>query len=134
MFCTTFLSAPSEEIHYEVARNGGGQQGGGGMGPGSCLSLHCVVLPREEPHASARAAVCPSGRARRLLLGEGCVWGRAGRRCGPSASPSPRKSQKNSRREAAKGMSARRAWRSNGLVLELKSPHGSNDANAECHQ
>lgn len=133
MFCTTFLSAPTEEIHYEVNRNGGG-----GMGPGSCLSLRCVVLPRDEPNASARAAVCPSGRAhkpaRRLLLGEGCVWGRVGRRCGPSASPSPSKTQKNSRREAAKGMSARRAWRSNGLVLELKSLHGSNDANTECQQ
>lgn len=144
MFCTTFLSAPSEEIHCEVDRNRGGQQGGGGMGRGSCLSLHCVLLPRDEPNTSARVPVCPSGRppkpARGPFLGDrgdGGVWDRVRRRRGRSASPSPSKTQKNSRREGAKGMSERRPWRGcrgNGLALELKSLHGSNDANAGCHQ
>lgn len=133
MFCTTFLSAPSEEIHCEVNR-------GGGMGPGSCLSLHCVVLPRDEPNTSARVSICPPGRAPKPLLGDrgdGGVWDRVRRRRGRSASPSPSKTQKNSRREGAKGTSEGRPWRGcrgNGRALELKSPHGSNDANAECHQ
>lgn len=137
MFCTTFLSAPSEEIHCEGNRTRGGQQGGGGTGPGSFLSLHCVVLSRDEPNPSARA--CPPGRppkpAGRPLLGDGGdggVWDRVRRRRGRSASPSPSKTQKNSRREGAKGMSEGSPWRGcrgNGLALE--SPRGSNDANAE---
>lgn len=139
MFCTTFLSAPSEEIHCEVNRSRGGQQGGGATGPGSCLSLHCVVLPRDEPNTSALVSVRPSGRAptpaRGALLGDGGgggVWDRVRRRRGRSASPSPSKTQKNSRREAAKGMSEGSPWRGcrgNGLALELRSPRGSNDAN-----
>lgn len=39
MFCTTFLSAPSEELISDE---------GGGLGPGCLSSFHCVVLPQEE--------------------------------------------------------------------------------------
>lgn len=98
------------------------------MGPGSCLSLHCVVLPRDEPNTCARVPICPPGRApkpaRGPLLGDGGgggVWDRVRRRRGRSPSPSPSKTQKNSRRDGAKGMSEgrpRRGCRGNGLALE----------------
>ncbi|XP_037551868.1 WASP like actin nucleation promoting factor b isoform X3 [Nematolebias whitei] len=39
MFCTTFLSAPSEELISDE---------GGGLGPGCLSSFHCVVLPQDE--------------------------------------------------------------------------------------
>ncbi|CAB1419005.1 unnamed protein product [Pleuronectes platessa] len=66
MFCTTFLSAPSEELNPEGSGVGGGTaMGGGGLGPGSCLSsLHCLVLPQDDLYPSlsdptARRSVGP---------------------------------------------------------------------------
>lgn len=134
MFCTTFLSAPSEELHCEASRTRGGALGGGGAGPGRCLSsLRCVVPPQDEPNASARVSVRTAGRPHKWAVGglrlgdggDGCFWDGARRRRGGSASPS--KSQKNSPREGAKGMSERSPWRSchgNRLVLELDVPAG----------
>lgn len=140
MFCTTFLSAPSEELHCEASRSRGGALGGEGVGPGSCLSsLRCVVLPQDDPNTSARVCVCTAGRAHKwagaLRLGDrggGCFWDGARRRRRGSASLSPSKTPKNAPREGAKGMSERRPWRSchgNSLVLELKSLRGSDDVN-----
>ncbi|KAK6269265.1 hypothetical protein J4Q44_G00394180 [Coregonus suidteri] len=55
MFCTTFLSSPSEDLS-----EGGG---GGGMHPGGCLStLHCLILPQEDLYAP------PSDPTTRLSL------------------------------------------------------------------
>lgn len=111
MFCTTFLSAPSEELHCEASRTRGGALGGEGVGPGSCLSsLRCMLLPQDELNTSTRVAVCTTGHARKwaggLRLGDrgdGCFWDGARRRHG--GSPSPSKTQKSSPRESAKGMS-----------------------------
>lgn len=57
MFCTTFLSAPSEELAE------------GGPLPGGCLApLHCLVLPQDELYGPL------SEPAARLSLrhGRGC--------------------------------------------------------------
>uniref|UniRef100_A0AAZ3PJZ5 Neural Wiskott-Aldrich syndrome protein n=1 Tax=Oncorhynchus tshawytscha TaxID=74940 RepID=A0AAZ3PJZ5_ONCTS len=107
MFCTTFLSSPSEDLS-----EGGG---GGAMLPGGCLStLHCLILPQEELYAP------PSDLATRLSLRHGdhacgvvgkmlldvnmaaagdCKGDRGWRKgdgipcdCSPSVSPSVRKS------------------------------------------
>lgn len=135
MFCTTFLSAPSEELHCEASRTRGGAPGGGGAGPGRCLSsLRCVVPPQDEPNASARVSVRAAGRPHRWAVGglrlgdggDGRFWdGARMRRRGGSASPS--KSQKNSPRQGAKGMSERSPRRSchgNRLGLEPDVPAG----------
>lgn len=138
MFCTTFLSAPSEELHCEASRTRGGALGAEGVGPGSCVSsLRCAVLPQDELNTSACVAVCTTGRAHKWAGGprlgdggDGWFWYGARRRRGGSASPSPSKTQKNSPREGVKGMSEWRPWRSchgNSLVLGLKSLRGSND-------
>ena len=64
MFCTTFLSAPSEEPGGD-----GGGDGGGGVTPGGCLStLHCLVLPQEDlyaplPSSSPGSSASQIGRA-----------------------------------------------------------------------
>ncbi|XP_062338794.1 actin nucleation-promoting factor WASL-like isoform X3 [Osmerus eperlanus] len=108
MFCTTFLSAPSEELVGD-----GGGDGGGGATPGGCLStLHCLVLPQEELYAplpsspgssASRFSLCHGRRAcgmvGKMLLdvnmvacGGRAVGERGQRRRSCSASPPPRKS------------------------------------------
>lgn len=71
MFCTTFLSAPSEELGDGCAEGcvGGG---GGGVTPGGCLStLHCLVLPQEELYAPLSSAPEHAAGASRLSLCHG---------------------------------------------------------------
>lgn len=134
MFCTTFLSAPSEELNCEGS-GGGGAVGGGGLGPGSCLSsLHCLVLPQDElyPSASdptARLSICSKERAHKLVgkmlldvsmttcgpRDGGCIWDRVRRRRSRSASPLPSKTPKSPCSESVKGMCfSWGAWQSNG--------------------
>ncbi|XP_060886229.1 WASP like actin nucleation promoting factor b isoform X3 [Labrus mixtus] len=126
MFCTTFLSAPSEEINCEGSAGGGvgaAASGGGGLSPGSCLSsLHCLVLPQDELYPSlsdptARLSICPKDQAHdlvgKMLLDvsmstcresdSGCIWDRVRRRRSRSASPSPSKSRKSPCSESVKG-------------------------------
>lgn len=128
MFCTTFLSAPSEEQNCD---GGGGGEGGGGrlrgadLGPGSCLSsLHCLVLPQDELNpvrsdsdSDARLSASPKDGAQKLvsraLLGVGgaslaarhddCIWDRVRRRRSRSASPSPSKTPKSLCNQSVKG-------------------------------
>lgn len=120
MFCTTFLSAPSEELNCE----GGGGTAGGGLGPGSCLSsLHCLVLPQDELYPplsdpAVRLSICPEERARslvgKMLLDVslttctarqegGCIWDRVRRRRSRSASPSPGETPTSPRPESLRG-------------------------------
>lgn len=123
MFCTTFLSAPSEELNCEV---GGGRApvGGGGLGPSTCLSsLHCLVLPQDELYPSlsvptARLSICPEERARKFVgkmlvdVGMttcreregGCIWDRVRKQRSRSASPLPSKTLKSPCSEIVKGM------------------------------
>uniref|UniRef100_A0A3P8TTZ7 WASP like actin nucleation promoting factor n=1 Tax=Amphiprion percula TaxID=161767 RepID=A0A3P8TTZ7_AMPPE len=115
MFCTTFLSAPSEELNREGSGGGGAAVGGGGLGPGGCLSsLHCLVLPQDELYPSlsdptARLSICAEERACSLVgkmlmdvsmttcgaSDRGCIWDRVRRRRSRSASPSPSKTPKS---------------------------------------
>lgn len=126
MFCTTFLSAPSEELNCEGSGGGGGGAtvGGGGLGPGSCLSsLHCLVLPQDELYPplsdpTARLSLCPKERTHSLVgnmlldvnmttcraRDGGCIWDRVRRRRSRSASPSPSKTPKSPCSESVKGM------------------------------
>ena len=120
MFCTTFLSAPSEDPNYEV--NGGGGGGGGGLSPGSCLtSLHCLVLPQDELYPPNAPVSVPSREGAqnlvdKMLLGVGmstcvakeggCIWDRVRRRRSRSASPSPSKTPKSPCSESFKGTEA----------------------------
>ncbi|XP_070997427.1 actin nucleation-promoting factor WASL-like isoform X5 [Oncorhynchus clarkii lewisi] len=106
MFCTTFLSSPSEDLS---------EGGGGGIHPGGCLStLHCLILPQEELYAppsdptnrlSLRHGDQACGVVGEMLLdvnmaaAGGCKGDRGGRKgdgtpcdCSPSVSPSVRKS------------------------------------------
>lgn len=126
MFCTTFLSAPSEELGCEGG-GAGGAAGGGGLSPGSCLSsLHCMVLPQDELYPSlsdptAQLSVCPEERSCNLVgkmlldvsmttcraRDGGCIWDRVRRRRSRSASPSPSKTPKSPCSESVKGM---RCW------------------------
>lgn len=120
MFCTTFLSSPSEDHNCE----GGGGTSGGGLGPGSCLSsLHCLVLPQDELYpplsdSTTRLSICPDERAR-SLVGKvlldvslttctarqegGCIWDRVRRRRSRSASPSPTETPKSPRPQSVRG-------------------------------
>lgn len=124
MFCTTFLSAPSEDLNSEGSGGGGGAVGGGGLGPGSCLSsLHCLVLPQDELYPTlsdptARLSLCSKEQAQTLVgkmlldvsitscgAKEGrCVWDRVRRRRSRSASPSPSKTPKSPCSANVKGM------------------------------
>lgn len=124
MFCTTFLSAPSEELNREGGGGGGAAVGGGGLGPGGCLSsLHCLVLPQDELYPSlsdptARLSICAEERAcslvGKMLLDvsmttcgardRGCIWDRVRRRRSRSASPSPSKTPKSPCSESVGGM------------------------------
>ncbi|XP_057711137.1 WASP like actin nucleation promoting factor b isoform X3 [Corythoichthys intestinalis] len=112
MFCTTFLSAPSEDIGCENCAGEGGPSGGG-LGPASCLStLHCLVLPQDElyPNRSdasqvrarsftgdmlvdARADTCRDSRG---------IWDRVRRRS-RSVSPLPSKTTKSPCHKTVKG-------------------------------
>ncbi|XP_055368003.1 WASP like actin nucleation promoting factor b isoform X4 [Betta splendens] len=122
MFCTTFLSAPSEELGCEAAA-GRAPLGGGGLGPAACLSsLHCLVLPQDElypplpdparPLSSSRDERAQSFVGKVLLdvsvspcreRGGGCIWDRVRRQRSRSASPSPSKSPKSPRSPGVKG-------------------------------
>lgn len=125
MFCTTFLSAPSEEVNCD--RGGGGGGGGAALGgPGSCLSsLHCLVLPQDELYPSlsdptARLSICTDDRSRGLVgtmlldvgvaacgaRGGRCIWDKMRRRRSRSASPSPSKTPKSPCSESVGGMCA----------------------------
>ncbi|XP_051912140.1 WASP like actin nucleation promoting factor b isoform X3 [Hippocampus zosterae] len=107
MFCTTFLSAPSDE---RVCERGGGGGGGGGFGPAGCLStLHCLVLPQDELYpnfaepsaAQVRARgfigdALPDVRAGACRDGDGGgMWDRVRRRRSRSVSPLPSKTPKS---------------------------------------
>lgn len=120
MFCTTFLSAPSEDLGCES----GGDKAAladGGLGPGSCLSsLHCLVLPQDELYTSlseptTHLSICPKDQTCSLVgkmlfdvgvttcgtRDGGCIWDKVRRRRSRSASPSPSKSPCS---ERVKGM------------------------------
>lgn len=131
MFFTTFLSAPSEDLHFKGNGSGGGAAavlvGGGGLSPGSCLSsLHCLVLPQDELYPSLSdptdpLPIAPEGRAHnvvgKMFLGVsmstcgardgGGVWDRVRRRRSRSASPSPSKTHKSPCSERVEGMRSR---------------------------
>lgn len=105
MFCTTFLSAPSEELISDE---------GGGLGPGCLSSFHCVVLPQDELYPSLSAA------SSRLSIGtkeQTCnlsskmlvdisisSYLTGGGVCPRSASPSSRQTPKCVRRASLRGM------------------------------
>lgn len=130
MFCTTFLSAPSEEQSCDGGRGGRAGLRGADLGPGSCLStLHCLVLPQDELNpvhsdsdSDARLSACPKDGAQKLvgraLLGVGgaslaarhdeCLWDRVRRRRSRSASPSPSKTPKSPCNQSVKGRAGRR--------------------------
>lgn len=130
MFCTTFLSAPSEDLGCE----GGG---GGFVGPGSCLSsLHCLVLPQEElytsfPDLTAPLSVCSDRQACSLVgktlldvsmtaSGERdgvCVWERVRWQRSRSASLSPSQPHKSLCNENGKGMCY--SWVTCGYLVSL---------------
>lgn len=119
MFCTTFLSAPSEDLGYE---------GTGGtplhLGPGSCLStLHCLVLPQDELYTSlseqaGRVSVHSDertcGLVSNMLFDVGattcstqdsrCIWDRVRGRRSRSASPSRSKIPQSPCRHRMNGM------------------------------
>ncbi|XP_077399873.1 actin nucleation-promoting factor WASL-like isoform X3 [Vanacampus margaritifer] len=110
MFCTTFLSAPSEDLGCESA--------GGGLGPASCLStLHCLVLPQDEAYPNVSEPSSGQVRAR-SFIGDvlldvragacrdrdgGGIWDRVRRRRSRSASPLPSKTPKSPCRDGVKG-------------------------------
>ncbi|XP_069556109.1 actin nucleation-promoting factor WASL-like isoform X3 [Brachyistius frenatus] len=122
MFCTTFLSAPSDDLNSDGG-GGGATVGGGRLGPGSCLSsLHCLVLPQDELYPSladpaARLSVCgerrTSGLGGKMFLDVGmspcgardgrCIWDKVRRRRSRSASPSPSKTPKSPCSESVRG-------------------------------
>lgn len=126
MFCTTFLSAPTEELNCDGGGVCGGVTaiGGGGVGAGSCLStLHCLVLPQDELYPplsdpTARRSICTEDRAcnlvGRMLLDVSmttygvkdgmCIWDRVRRRRSRSASPSPSKTPKSPCSKNFRGM------------------------------
>ncbi|XP_061769265.1 actin nucleation-promoting factor WASL-like isoform X3 [Nerophis ophidion] len=140
MFCTTFLSAPSEDLTCEGG--GGASTGGGGLGPASCLSsLHCLVLPQDELYsnlsqsdtsAARRLSVYSQVRARSFIgdmLREGSqcrdrdgtgVWDKVGRRRSRSTSPLPSKTIKSPFSESVKGPSLPMA------TVDIKNPEISN--------
>lgn len=141
MFCTTFLSAPSEEQNCDGGGRGGGLRGAD-LGPGSCLSsLHCLVLPQDELNpvhsdsdSDARLSVCPKDGAQKLvsraLLGVGgaslaarrdeCIWDRVRRRRSRSASPSPSKTPKSPCNQSVKGREV--AWPRGDFFVSAPSP------------
>ncbi|XP_034718837.1 WASP like actin nucleation promoting factor b isoform X3 [Etheostoma cragini] len=142
MFCTTFLSAPSDELNCDDNGGGGGGAavGGGGLSPGSCLStLHCLVLPQDElypsfPDPPSRLSMSPKEPAHNLvnkmLLGVsmsacrerdgGCIWDRVRRRRSRSASPSPSKTPCSPCSERVKGPTLPMA------TVDIKNPEISN--------
>lgn len=114
MFCTTFLSAPSEELGRERGAGGtaGTGGGGGGLGPAGCLSsLHCLVLPQEDLFPACGAAEAPQllevGASGCRGRDGGCMWESVRRRRSRSASPLPNKSPKSPRSPCAPGTSVR---------------------------
>ncbi|XP_078798314.1 actin nucleation-promoting factor WASL isoform X6 [Oryzias latipes] len=107
MFCTTFLSNPSEELNCDGGGAAAAAVGGGGLGPCCLSSLHCLVLPQDElypplSNPAARLSLCTEERAcsfvGKMLLdvnlspcrsgGGRCIWDRVRRRHSRSASPS----------------------------------------------
>lgn len=124
MFCTTFLSAPSEELYSEAGVGGqAAPVAASGMGPGCLSSFHCLVLPQDELYpslsdSSARLSVGKEERAHRLagkMLADvgssscragdgGRVWGRVGGLSAHSASPSLSLAPKCFRKESSRGM------------------------------
>ncbi|XP_036004790.1 WASP like actin nucleation promoting factor b isoform X2 [Fundulus heteroclitus] len=135
MFCTTFLSAPSEELHSEGGVGGGAApvpSGGGGLGPGCLSSFHCLVLPQDElcPPLSVRPeerARCPAGKTLLDVGLSGCRagesrrgWGGVGGRGARSASPSPRLTPKCLSKERSRGPALPMA------TIDIKNPEISN--------
>ncbi|TNN23338.1 Neural Wiskott-Aldrich syndrome protein [Liparis tanakae] len=146
MFCTTFLSAPSEDLHFEGNASGAGGGaaavlvGGGGLSPGSCLSsLHCLVLPQDERYPSLSELtdplpLAPAKRAHtaagKMFLGVrlsacgardgGGIWDRVRGRRSRSASPSPGKTPKSPCSERVKGPTLPMA------TIDIKNPEISN--------
>ncbi|XP_061618814.1 uncharacterized protein LOC133472256 isoform X5 [Phyllopteryx taeniolatus] len=116
MFCTTFLSAPSEELGGESG--GGAGAGGRGLGPASCLStLHCLVLPQDELYPGLSEPSFTQVRAHSFIgdmlldvRGGAChdrdsggIWDRVRRRRSRSASPLPSKTPKSPCSDSLKG-------------------------------
>ncbi|XP_072234030.1 WASP like actin nucleation promoting factor b isoform X3 [Leuresthes tenuis] len=121
MFCTTFLSTPSEELNGE-GRGRAATVGGGGLAPSCLSSLHCLVLPQDELYPSysnptSRLSLCAEERAcdlvGKMLLNVsmttceagdgGCIWDRVRRRRSRSASPSSSRTLKSPCRERGRG-------------------------------
>lgn len=144
MFCTTFLSAPSEDQSCDGGGGGGGGLRGADLGPGSRLSsLHCLVLPQDELNpvpsdsdSNARFSACPKKVEQKLVnrafLGvggaplasrhDGCIWDRVRRRRSRSASPSPSKTPKSPCNQTVKGRAGRTvAWLTGGGLLSLET-------------
>lgn len=130
MFCTTFLSAPCEELLSEGGVGGGraapaaaaGPDAAGGLGPGCLSSFHCLVLPQDELYPSLSDSSARTEERARSLAGKmlvdvglsscragegGRVWGRAGGRCARSASPLPCLTPKCFRKSSSRGMGPR---------------------------
>ncbi|KAG7496609.1 neural Wiskott-Aldrich syndrome protein-like isoform X3 [Solea senegalensis] len=124
MFCTTFLSAPSEDLNCEGGGGGAAAAVVGGVSSGSCLtSLHCLILPQDDLYPSlsdqtARLSICAEEQTRNLMdkmlldagattcaaRGEGrCIWDRVRRRRSRSASPLPSKTPKSPCSQRVKG-------------------------------
>lgn len=119
MFCTTFLSAPSEDLGCDGT--GSGPLHYGHLGPGSCLSsLHCLVLPQDElyPSLSERTGSISvrSNETVGRLVGNvpldakaspkrdsGRIWDRVRGRRSRSASPSPSKTPQSPYKHSNKG-------------------------------
>ncbi|XP_077449726.1 actin nucleation-promoting factor WASL-like isoform X3 [Stigmatopora argus] len=111
MFCTTFSSAPSDDVAGESRGGGGGGPvgGGRGLGPASCLStLHCLVLPQDElwPNRAdsfQMRARSFTGDVKADTYGDGGgIWERVRRRS-RSVSPLPSKTAKSPCHHTVKG-------------------------------
>ncbi|XP_070405099.1 actin nucleation-promoting factor WASL isoform X3 [Nothobranchius furzeri] len=127
MFCTTFLSAPSEERISE------GEEGAGGPGPGCLSTFHCLILPQDELYSSisdpsfpfsiyTQGQTCSLTRKSFLDVkasscppGDGVCDDVRGR-CTRSVSPSPRQTPKCPCRDAVVGPSLHIA------TVDIKNP------------
>ncbi|XP_054910696.1 WASP like actin nucleation promoting factor b isoform X5 [Poeciliopsis prolifica] len=132
MFCTTFLSAPCEELLSEGGVGGRAAPAAaaaGGLGPGCLSSFHCLVLPQDELYPSLSDSSARTEAAKMLVdvgmsscrAGEGGrVWGKAGGRCARSASPLPCLTPKCFRKASSRGPALPMA------TVDIKNPEISN--------
>ncbi|XP_014898306.1 neural Wiskott-Aldrich syndrome protein isoform X1 [Poecilia latipinna] len=140
MFCTTFLSAPCEELLSEGGVGGraaptaaAGPNAASGLGPGCLSSFHCLVLPQDELYPSLSDSSARTEERARSLAGKmlvdiglsscregGRVWGRAGGRFARSASPLPCLTPKCFRKASSRGPALPMA------TIDIKNPEISN--------